>query len=188
VDSNERRVHAEDKALSWTWEVSLGEDGTAAKKTNSWSGLQATTEAQLESLRQTVKALEALNALDWAALLDAELPDYGDYVTEKDSIGKRPDFESDIRAAELAELIGKNTLVRRRNSRGNPWYLIVGETPKQFKVAEIEAYTISEQYLAASGKTLAETVEDAKDYTTGVSKEKLLSNLGKDIETMTFSA
>ncbi|MDR0248726.1 MAG: hypothetical protein LBI44_03575 [Oscillospiraceae bacterium] len=155
------------------------------KDTNSWSGLQATTEPQLESLRQTVRALEALNAIDWATLLAVELPDYGEYVTEQRGIGKRPDFEADIRAAELSELIGTSTIVRRRYGE-NSWYLIVGETPKQFRVAKISAGKTSAGYLAYHGVTLGEVVEQAKGYTTTVYKEKFLGTLGKDIEKLFY--
>ena len=48
VKSNDDREHATDKALSWTWEVSLDKDSTINKKSSSWSGLQATTTEQIE--------------------------------------------------------------------------------------------------------------------------------------------
>ena len=138
VKSNENNVHGEDKALSWTWEVSLGEGTTVEKKTSSWSGLQATTSEQLESLRQTVKALEILNEINWRDMLEVTLPDWKEHVTERSSIGERPKFEAEIRAAEIAGLIGTNTLIKGvstgRDSRGTSWYLIISESPKQYKV------------------------------------------------------
>jgi hypothetical protein len=191
VKSNDNRVHAEDKALSWSWDVSLGEDGAVSKKSSSWSGLQATTAEQVESLRQTVNALEILNALDWSSILNVELPDWSEYITEKSSIGQRPNFEADIRAAEVAELIGTSTLIKGAPNggrrRGAAWYLIVSESPKQFKVAELSNYSVQEQYLAERGQTLAQAVEQAKKWTTAITKEKFLNDiLDRSMETMTF--
>ena len=193
VRSNENNIHAENKALSWTWKVSLGESNSVKKESSSWSGLQATTAEQMESLRQTVKALEILNEIDWAALLAVTLPDWSEYLTEDSSIGTRPNFEADIRAAELAELIGTNTLVkglpidRYRYGHSEAWYLIVSETPKQFKVVELAGYSIKEEYLTQRGQTLAEAVEQAKNWTTAISKEKFLNDvLKKEIEMLAF--
>jgi len=194
VKSNDNRIHAEDKALSWTYEVSLNENGTADKKTSSWSGLQATTDEQIESLYQTADALYLLNNMDWTALLTVTLPKWSDYITEKSSIGQRPDFEADIRAAEIAALIGANKLIKGstpsgkgRRGHSTVWFLIVSETPKQFKIVEIANYSIQEQYLQERGQTLAEVVEQAKNWTSSITKEKFLNDiLDREIETLEF--
>ena len=191
IKSNENRVHAEDKALSWTWDVSLNESDEPQKNSSSWSGLQATTAQQIDSLKATVQALEILNNIDWSDMLNVTLPDYKDYVTEPSSIGQRPKFEADIRTAEIAELIGENKIIKGSptggRGRGTAWYLIVSESAKQFKVAEIPDYSVQEKYLQERGITLAKVVGKAKDYTIGITKEKFINDiLGKMIETMEF--
>ena len=191
VKSNDDRVHAEDKALSWSWDVSRDEDASISKSSSSWSGLQATNLEQVESLRQTVNALEILNTLDWSAILNVQLPEYSEYVTEKSSIGERPNFEVDIRAAEITELIGRNTLIKGNSSNGKgyykAWYLIIDETPKQFKVAELTEYSIQESYLTARGQTLTQIVEIAKMYAGNISKVKFTNDIiDRKMETISF--
>ena len=192
VSSNEHRIYAEDYALSWSLEVKLDEDGEPEKKSNSWSGLQATTAVQIESLKETVRALEILNNIDWKQLLNVNLPDWNDYITERDTIGKRPDFESQIVEAEVSELIGTNTLVKgvRIGGYNNVWYLVVGETPKQFKVVSITNHETQEEYLERVGMTLAQVVEENKGWASSahnVSKEKFVKDiLSKTIKTMSF--
>lgn len=191
VGSNNNRVHAENKALSWSWEVSLKDDGSVDKKSSSWSGLQATTEEQIESLYQTADALYILNGLDWLDIFNVTLPDWKDYITEKSSIGERPKFEADIRAAEIAELIGTNTLIKGSpsggKSRATAWYLVISETPKQFKVAELANYSVQENYLQERKQTLAQAVEQSKKWANNITKEKFMNDvIDVTIETMKF--
>ena len=191
VKSNYDRVHAQDKALSWNFEVSLYENRGLNKKTSSWSGLQVTTDEQVESLYQTANALRILNDIDWAELLSVDLPVYSDYVTEKSSIGQRPDFEMELYAAELSTLVGTNTLVKGYFPEGNRksefWYLLVSETPKQYKVVEFSAHSITEKNLSNNGKTFEQVVNRKKIQPAGITKEKFIDRmLVIPIETMAF--
>ena len=179
------------QALRWTFQVSGGKGCDIEKKTNSWSGLEATNAEQMESLEQTVRTLKILNSINWADLLDVELPVYAEYVTERSSIGERPKFEADIRAAEVAELIGTNTLIKGSNSSrrgyGASWYHIISESPKQFKVAEISDYNTDPDFLAQRGTTLAEVVEQAKVWAPSISKEKFVNSIvSNPIATIAF--
>ena len=188
VSVNNEQNRDDSNALRWSWKVRIDENGAPAFESSSWSGLCATTIEQVQSLKETACALEILMGMDWAALLNVELPDYEKLVTEKPSIGNRLNFEAEIRAAEIAEMIGQNTLVKgtRLDERGEAWYLIVSESPKQFKVAEVPAHWLKDKYLQEHGMTLAQAVGQAKKWTTKVAKEKLLGLLGNPIETMTF--
>jgi len=195
VESNERNVHGKDKALSWNWRVSLDSGGEVVKETSSWSGLQATTPAQLDSLRETVKALEILNDIDWSHMLNVTLPDYREYVTEPSSIGQRPKFESDILDEELKALIGTNTLVKGmykpdgdRHSRGMnknyyQYYLILKDSGSQYTIADVSRDQVeNEEY--RRGKTLAELVESAKKYSNRIRKDTFQQMLFKPLETV----
>ena len=58
-------------------------------------------------------------------------------------------------------------------------------------VKEFEGYAtghgMSEKYLQERGQTLAQAVEQAKNWTTGITKEKFLKDIiGNPVETMTF--
>ena len=180
----------ETNALRWNWDASIDENGSLKFESNSWSGLSVTTPEQARSLKETANALEILMGLDWAKMLNVELPKWEDYVTEKSSIGTRPNFEADIRAAEVAELIGTNKLIKGTQANGHghgiTWFLIISESAKQYKVATISDYNTKAERLAECGKTLEEVVEQAKKWPTGVTKEKFMNCIGKTLETMSF--
>ena len=178
----------ETNALRWNLDASLDENGALKLETNSWSGLSATTTDQARSLMETARILEALIGLDWVKMLNVELPEWEDYVTENSSIGTRPNFEADIKAAEIAELMGTNTLVKgtHANGRGEAWFFIISESAKQFKVATISDYQTTAERLEGCGKTLAEVVEQAIEWPTGITKEKFMNCIGNTLETMSF--
>ena len=67
------------RALSWTWKAQLNREGEVVKETSSWSGLQATTAEQLDSLEAILKCLRILNSMDWQAILTADMPNYNDF-------------------------------------------------------------------------------------------------------------
>ena len=176
-------------ALLWSWEVRIDKNGAPVFESNSRSGLCVTNAEQVLSLKETACTLEILMSMDWTSLLSVELPKYEKFVTENSSIGQRPNFEADIRAAEIAELLGTDTLIKGMSSfgRGTAWYFIVSETPKQFKVAELHPAWVEDEYLQERGLTIAQVVETAKNAATGITKERFLNSIiGKPIETMTF--
>ena len=144
VGSNQDDVHSKHKALSWDYRASLTEEGEVLRQSGSWSGLQAVTEEQLESLRQSVACLEVLNSIDWAVILATPTPKYDDYlITDSYSIDRdRPDYESELLEAEIDEAIQNGSWIKGHGykyylSRATVYYKILKETPTQYEVMEV---------------------------------------------------
>lgn len=142
VQSNDHNVHSDEKALSWSWRVRLTKDGQIVKESNSWSGLKAVTEQQLSSLRMSVEALEILNSIDWEPVLSKNEPEYNDYVTTQLPKDRDREFARELDEADIENAIESGGLILgRKNSgrsyRGTVYYVVVGETPKQYKVVEV---------------------------------------------------
>lgn len=185
---NEHNKFDDDVALSWNYNVNLDESGSVNKESSSWSGLKATTEAQLESLTQTLDALKYLNSIDWATLLNKELPKYADYVTEIDPRydSDVPNFDYMLMEADIEEAIGKDVLLKGRASiddntgrkRGEAYYLILKQTPMQYEICRIPGYAIE------STDNLKELVEKNKKYSERISKAKFTKLLNNPIETL----
>ena len=144
IRCNETRVHDETSALSWDWSAYIV-DGEVKYESGSWSGLQATTPDQLASLKQTVEALELLNSLDWSQILDKQVPEYDDYITERNPrYVNRPNFEDQIKEEEIKEIIGQNIAVRGKSPNYNMdgWFRIVRETPKKYQIQFVYDYLL----------------------------------------------
>lgn len=128
----------EGTALSWSYECSLNLDTKQViRETNSWSGLQATTAAQLDNLKESVKAIELLSNADWNAILDGE-PAYKDFVHTYPS--QKPDFAEKLDYAAIEDAIGSTDMFLGRpyNIAGKKsYYQILAETPKNYRVQEI---------------------------------------------------
>lgn len=153
IQCNENNKFSDDSALSWSYDAVLGVDGELQKSSSSWSGLKATTPAQMDSLKETVGALEYLNSLDWESILRKDLPNFDDFYNAED---KKPepemDYDAELQAAELEELIGTNKLIKIQNvSSTSPyrgkyvWIKIEGETPSMYNVV-IVPNSIVENY------------------------------------------
>lgn len=183
VKSNENRVHAEDKALSWTWSAYLNKSGDVQKESSSWSGLNATTRAQLDSLKETLRVLEILNDLDWATLLttaNSSLPKYSDYVTIKDpSYESTPDWNAELQMVEIEDAIKHGTLLKGvgyKYYRGDCWYRIVRETPKNYDVIEVS------DFYRRSDEEFKQMIETMSPYR--ISKDKFMEILDSPIVTL----
>jgi hypothetical protein len=189
----------ENSALRWSWTVSLDDDGNAKKKTSSWSGLEATTKAQINQLKETVNALEILEGIDWNHMLNVTLPEYDDYITVRERKPNRPNFESDIFDEELKELIGSNTLVKGMfkpdPDRGRydigmkkghyQYYLILRDSGSQYTVAEYPRPSIETPENYSGGRwTLAEIVDRGRDVTYRIRKDTFQKMLFKPLETV----
>ena len=145
IGSNQHNVHDEHKALSWNWEAYIdSETGELKKESGSWSGLNAVTTEQIESLKQSAACLEVINSLDWEAILDVTLPQYESYITD-DIYEKDPDdgrnfkrelLEADVEDAMNAGLWIKGHGYRWYNSRAEVYYKVLKETPSQYEVIE----------------------------------------------------
>lgn len=144
VRSNENNVHGKDKALSWDWSAQLTREGELKKESGSWSGLQAVTEVQLESLRQSVACLEILNSIDWVAILSKPLPNADEYFTiDAHAVDdNRPNYESELMEAEIDEAIQNGSWIKGHGykyylKRATVYYKVLKETPAQYEVLEV---------------------------------------------------
>ena len=137
---NEHNKFDDNVALSWSYNVELTDAGEVEKETSSWSGMKATTPEQLESLKQSVAALEYLLGVNWAELLNVTRPAYRDFQEGALEAPPREDFNTELALAELEEAVGKNVLVEVPNwegsgLRGSSVYIqIEKETPSQYIV------------------------------------------------------
>lgn len=191
IEANRGKLHDDDSALSWNWDVTVSGDGTVKKESGSWSGLSAVNETQLDSLRQTVAALEMLNSIDWKELLNVNFPNADDYVDyEGTHVPQRPNFEEQILWAELEELIGKDALVKGRNGklfRGDVYFIIRNITPAMIEVTEFSNHTITEDILEDKNK-IREAVESIKSdyYTYKMKKDTAYGMINNPVETIEF--
>ena len=185
VEGNQRDKHSPDKALSWDWRVTVDRQGNPQPATSSWSGLQATTPEQLESLRQTVRALEILNGIDWNYMLNVTLPDYSKLVTERESIGQRPSFESDLKSAELDDFVGTDILIQgtNRDGRGKVYYNIISETEKMYTVASLPGRVVDNPE-DNGGKSLPEMLAQAKNWSERIKKTTVVELLKYPYQTV----
>lgn len=189
VSCNENNKFDDSTALSWSYKATLSKDGQVIKETNSWSGLKAVTESQMQSLTETLEALKYLNSIDWKALLDKTLPKYTDYYkTDTSKYRNAPDFNRMLLEADIEEAIGKSALLKGGNSvnsRGYPigesYYMILKETPSQYEVIRIPGYEISDNILDDKD-ALKSIVEHYKPYSYRFRKDNLIRLLNKPIE------
>ena len=71
------------QSLAWSYSVGLDRDGNIKKESNSWSGLNAVTQEQLDDLEKSIEILKKLNIIDWESIVKTDVPSVGDYVTTK---------------------------------------------------------------------------------------------------------
>lgn len=188
VTCNEDNKFDEDVALSWTYQAQVDSDGQVIRETSSWSGLKATTEAQMESLTETLEAIKYLNSIDWEVLLNKTLPDWDEYFkTDVSKYAPRnaPDFDRMLIEADIEEAIGKPILLKGYNAmssrgygRGESYYMVLKETPAQYEIVQIPGYAVKD-----SGN-LREVVDSNKKYSYRLRKDKFIELLNKPIETL----
>lgn len=187
IECNENNKFDDNVALSWSYNVELNKAGEVTKESSSWSGLKATTPAQLESLSQTLEALKYLNSVQWDVVLNKEMPKYEDYFTESiPSRRDRPNFEQELVEADLEDAVGTNKLVRGKATnatgyRGEGYYLLLKETPTQYVTIFIPDYYLSNML---SRNTLDNVISSVKDNWSScrILKSKLTEIFGKEIQ------
>ena len=142
VSANDHDHFAEDRALSWNWDVHIDTDGNIVKDSGSWSGLKAVTAEQIADLEESVRIIKILNNIDWAEVLSHPRVKWGDYVDKdlskqiRDRKSARPQFEDDMLTARLEELVGQNILVKLKQDQfynGPVGILLTGLTDKFVK-------------------------------------------------------
>lgn len=145
---DDRNHFDENSALSWSYNVKI-QDGAVVKETSSWSGLKACTEAQMESLRQTVRALEWLNSVDWDEMLVADFPAREPFYEGALEAPKREEFGNELTYATIADLLGTNKYIKVNNFESSPyrgryiWLNPISETASQWKVRLISDWTMA---------------------------------------------
>lgn len=172
IRCNEQRKFSEDSALSWSYDVHISKDGEVERESSSWSGLQACTESQLNSLKQTVAAIELLYNMDWVSLLDKPNIRYADYFGDMPDEPKAPsNFDRELVEAELEDIVGKNKIIKVRGwescpYRGEVWLKLLRETPSQY-----EAIIIPDSMVRRGEE--AEFINNHVEYTNRVRKSSV---------------
>lgn len=156
VQCDEYNRNEEASSLRWNYDVRGDTDtGEIKKETGSWSGLQAVTPLQIQSLKQCVEALEFLQSFDWENYLLKDVSYEGlerpvmDYEHE--------DFSAELKAAELEELVGTTKAIKVSNFEGSYFYggyvyiLIDKMTPKQVYLVDIPVSYVENAKLGDEG-------------------------------------
>lgn len=136
------------QALNWSYDIKLKTSGDVQMESGSWSGLSATTDEQIQNLKESVRVIEILNNLDWKTLLKVELPDYNDYV--KSEYPKSENFNQQLLEADILDAMDAGLLVKGHgykyyNPRAVVFYHILKENPKSFTVQEIHEDDVSDE-------------------------------------------
>lgn len=116
INCNENNKFQDSVALAWNYQAVLTEEGEVKKETGSWSGLKACTVEQIESLKQTVAALEKLNSMDWGQILKITLPDFKQFIPQDlEDETKEYDYDVELVVQQVRELVGQGKAIRIRN-------------------------------------------------------------------------
>ena len=177
---NEYNKFDDDVALSWSCRFEVSDDGEIVKSTNSWSGLTATTPAQIESLKQSVECIEILMNTDWEVLLNTHVPNYKDYVKTQVPEDLSRDFDRELLEADIEDMMGTHTIAEYdgptryyTNRYGNKVYLgFISETPKMYKVFEV-----------SSAELDSTAYEDAVNFSYNIRKDIVLDHLVTPLNT-----
>lgn len=130
-------------ALKWDWKIYLSKLGEMKKESNSWSGLNACTAEQLQSLQMTLDALKAINEMPWESILSKTLPEYNDYITDSPANrSARPNFEQELIEADIEEAIENGSWIKGHGYKwyrksATVYYKVLKATPKQYEVDEV---------------------------------------------------
>lgn len=180
--SDENNKFDEDKAIAWTWKAYLDKDGNVKKESNSWSGFNAVSDANIAYLEEVLKAVKILNNTDWSTLLSRQLPEWGDYITEDNPRYDRnvPNFDRELLEADIEDIIGTNTGVlcdaeSSKFYRGQVYRFIVSQTPAQYTVFDIPKIYVD------NGDV---DISKYNSYTYRISKSKFFDYLIKPLKTV----
>lgn len=176
----------EDVALAWNYDVKLNEAGDVVKETGSWSGLKAATPAQLDDLKESVRLMEIIGNIDWKSLLHRVAIKWSDYIDEDNATAlhdrqkSRPDFEEQIKEAEVADYVGTDTWIKLSGSPSSTygmsnqayWAQITKETPARYVIN-----MVPDKYIGTEGASYY------RMYDIAVSKQNFLNKVISPVET-----
>lgn len=180
-----------DKALSWTWEVSLDKDGDVKKESSSWSGMKAVSAANLNNLKEIVRVLEILNNIDFKTMLNRVTPpNPDDYITVPNpKYETAPDFDKELLEADVEDCIGTRKGILGTYSkiyRGDVYHFIQKETPASYTVWDIPAYYVENH--EGSLSDLYETYYAKRDaYTYTMRKNTFFETIEQNVTIVDFS-
>lgn len=189
--SDEDNKFDDDKALSWTWEVSLDKNGDVKKESSSWSGMNAVSEANLRNLKEIVRVLEILNNIDFKTMLNrVTLPNSDDYITGPNpKYETAPDFDRELMEADVEDCIGTRKGILGTYSkiyRGDVYHFIQKETPASYTVWDIPAYYVENH--EGSLSDLYETYYAKRDsYTYTIRKNTFFETIEQNVTIVDFS-
>lgn len=196
IKGNDANIFDTSKALSWSYSVSLDEDGKPVAESSSWSGLNATTPEQLSSLKETLRVLEIINGLDWASILSVGIPDYKSMVTTP-APTSRPNFDRELLELDIEELIGTKQLVKCTDGKtysGTVYVGIMSETPTMYNIFEVPGHYINPDTNGKYGwggqrySSLEELIENVcKEYAASrVKKDKFMNMLVTPLDIVSY--
>lgn len=168
IQCNERNIHSDAVALAWNYDVKMDDLGKIVRDTGSWSGLKATTQEQIDSLKQSVEAIETIYNFDWDSLINKEMPNRKDYFTEELYLNapKSPEtsWEKQLEEAEIEDAIGTNTWFKCevKDSESGRWrgfwVNFVKATPKRYFVDMVNTWR------GESAEQVLERIRDERRY------------------------
>lgn len=177
------------QSLAWSYSVGLDLDGNVKKESNSWSGLNAVTQEQLDDLEKSIEILKKLNIIDWESILKTDVPSVKDYVTTKTLPEK--DFTFEQFNADLEDFVGQDVIfiskyLNSENFYGSRYgYIIKRLTNKRVEYVPIYDPIVKLKNNKDYTNYIKEQSQEG--YTETMSKEKLLKALGNDYIIVDFN-
>lgn len=188
---------SDNASLTYSWKATLDKDGQITKESSSWSGLNATTMEQIEDLKICVQQLEILNSIDWYEILNVDVPEYQDYITENNPDWDRdkPNFDRELFEADIEEAIGQRRLLLAKNGvgryyRGDVYFGIIRDSGSQYTVFEMpKSYVEADPAKLSNGKyTTTSDMIDAEyaGNTYRIKKDTLINSLYRPIQSFDY--
>ena len=177
------------QSLAWSYSVGLDRDGNIKKESNSWSGLNAVTQEQLDDLEKSIEILKKLNIINWESILKTDVPSVRDYVTTKTLPEK--DFTFEQFNADLEDFVGQDVIfiskyLNSENFYGSRYgYIIKRLTNKRVEYVPIYDPIVKLKNNKDYTNYIKEQSQEG--YTETTSKEKLLKALGNDYIIVDFN-
>ena len=188
IECDGDRLHDEASPLTWEYSVTFDRsNGEVNKSSSSWSGLNATTEENIDSLKQTVSALEFLNSVNWKTVLDVKLPDYSEYVSDDPILKEsRPNFEEDILLSEIQDYVESGVPIRgygNKSYEGSGYWIFEKETSKKLIGIFVPDYVIKNR-MEYDGVSDVEEAISQGGYSDWFWKRDISEHVSEPIETI----